>query len=56
MTTRVTDLSAFGMTALTIQDHNFNILNTRVDQGIQHLKDSVGQLEKTIGSLAEMVL
>ena len=47
MTTRITDLSAFGMTALIIQDHNFNILNNRVDQGIQHFKDSVGQLEKT---------
>lgn len=56
MASGATDLAAFGMTALIIQDHNFKILNNRVDQDIKHLNDSVGQLEKQVDSLPEMVL
>lgn len=44
------------MTALIIQVHHFEILNNRVDQDIQHLKDSMGQLEKQVDSLAGIVL
>lgn len=56
MTSGPTDLAALGMTALIIQDHNFKILNNRVDQDIKHLNDSVGQLEKQVDSLPETVL
>lgn len=56
MASGATDLAAFGMMALIIQDHNFKILNNRVDQDIKHLNDSVGQLEKQVDSLPEMVL
>lgn len=44
------------MTALIIQVHHFKILNNQADQDIQHLKDSIGQLEKQVDSLAGMVL
>lgn len=56
MTSGPTDLAALRMTALIIQDHNFKILNNRVDQDIKHLNDSVGQLEKQVDSLPETVL
>lgn len=41
--------------ALIPQDQTFKALNNRVDQGVQHLDDAVGQLEKQVDSLAEMV-
>lgn len=46
MMARITDLAAFGMTALITQNRNFTILNNRVDQGIEHFKEPIGQLKK----------
>lgn len=56
MMARITDLAAFGMTALITQNHNFKILNNRVDQGIEHFKEPTGQLKNNVDSVAEMVL
>jgi hypothetical protein len=35
----------WGASTLITQDQNFKALNNKVDQDIQHLKDSKGQLE-----------
>lgn len=49
-------MGALGVLALVIQDQNFKVLSNKVEQDIQHLKDSIQQLEKQVVSLAEMVL
>lgn len=47
---------ALGASALVIGDQNIKTLSSRIEQDIEHLGNSIGQLEKQVDSLAEMVI